>query len=49
MSVFIDFGSVVFRQYFTWLVPMVPLALCDVVDTLRAGRPAGAFRAGDEG
>jgi hypothetical protein len=49
MSVFIDFGSVVFRQYFTWLVPMVPLALCDVVDTLRTGRLAGAFGAGHEG
>jgi hypothetical protein len=41
MSVFIDFDSVVFRQYFTWLVPMVLLALCDVFDTLRAGRLAG--------
>ncbi|HEU5098741.1 MAG TPA: hypothetical protein VFU22_06970 [Roseiflexaceae bacterium] len=41
MSVFIDFDSVVFRQYFTWLVPMVLLALCDVFDSLRAGRLAG--------
>lgn len=40
MSVFIDFNSVVFRQYFTWLVPMVLLALCDVFDSLRAGRLA---------
>jgi uncharacterized membrane protein len=40
MSVFIDFDSVVFRQYFTWLVPMVLLALCDVFDSLRAGRLA---------
>jgi hypothetical protein len=40
ISVFIDFGSVLFRQYLTWLVPLVPLALCDVVDSLRAGRLA---------
>jgi len=40
MSVFIDFNSVVFRQYFTWLVPMALLALCDVFDSLRAGRLA---------
>ena len=37
MSVFVDFGSVLFRQYLTWLVPLVPLALCDVVDSLQAG------------
>jgi uncharacterized membrane protein len=40
MSVFIDFNSVVFRQYFTWLVPVALLALCDVFDSLRAGRLA---------
>jgi hypothetical protein len=40
ISVFIDFNSVLFRQYLTWLVPLVPLALCDVVDSLRAGQLA---------
>jgi hypothetical protein len=41
MAVFIDFSSVVFRQHLTWLVPMVPLVLCDVVDSWPAVRNAG--------
>jgi hypothetical protein len=40
MAVFIDFSSVVFRQHLTWLVPMVPLALCDAVDRWPALRGA---------
>jgi Gpi18-like mannosyltransferase len=31
LSVFVDFNSVLFRQYFVWTVPLLPLALCDFV------------------
>jgi hypothetical protein len=29
MAVFINFNSVLFLQYFAWLVPFIPLVLCD--------------------
>jgi len=32
MAVFVDFGSVLFLQYFCWLVPFIPLAVCDLMD-----------------
>jgi len=27
---FIDFNSVLFRQYMTWVFPVIPLALCEI-------------------
>ncbi len=35
MAVFWGFNSVLFRQYICWIVPFIPLALCDTrpVDT----------------
>lgn len=30
MSVFVDFNSVLFRQYLAWIVPLVPLAMLDL-------------------
>ena len=29
MAVFINFNSVLFLQYFCWVVPFIPLVLCD--------------------
>jgi uncharacterized membrane protein len=29
MAVFINFNSVLFLQYFSWIVPFIPLVLCD--------------------
>jgi uncharacterized membrane protein len=34
MAAFVDFSSVLFRQYFTWLAPFIPLA---ALDLLRVG------------
>jgi hypothetical protein len=31
MAAFVDFSSVLFRQYFTWLVPFIPLAVLDLL------------------
>jgi len=31
MAAFVDFSSVLFRQYFTWLVPFIPLAALDLL------------------
>lgn len=31
MIVFVDFNSVLFRQYMAWIVPFIPLAICDTV------------------
>jgi hypothetical protein len=31
MVVFVDFNSVLFRQYMAWIVPLIPLALCDTL------------------
>jgi hypothetical protein len=36
MVAFVDFSSVLFRQYFTWLAPFIPLA---ALDLLRFGPP----------
>ena len=38
LAAFVDFSSVLFRQYFTWLAPFIPLA---VLDLLHDGPPAG--------
>ena len=32
MASFVDFNSVLFRQYLAWVVPLLPLVLVDVVD-----------------
>jgi uncharacterized membrane protein len=32
MFVFLDFNSVAFRQYMCWVVPFIPLAICDFVE-----------------
>ncbi len=29
MSVFVDFNSVLFRQYMAWVVPLIPLTICE--------------------
>ncbi|NEQ17524.1 MAG: hypothetical protein F6K44_28885 [Moorea sp. SIO3E2] len=31
MSVFIEFNSVIFNQYFCWVVPLLPLASCEIL------------------
>ncbi len=31
MATFVDFSSVLFRQYFTWLAPFIPLAALDLL------------------
>ena len=31
MAAFVDFSSVLFRQYFTWLAPFIPLAALDLL------------------
>lgn len=33
MSVFVDYNSVLFRQYFCWIVPFIPLVVCDIRGT----------------
>ncbi|NEQ78650.1 MAG: hypothetical protein F6K23_40090, partial [Okeania sp. SIO2C9] len=33
MAVFVDFNSVLFRQYLCWVVPFIPLAICDTMCT----------------
>jgi len=41
MAAFVDFSSVLFRQYFTWLVPFIPLAVLDLLrDAPAEGPPA---------
>ena len=35
MSVFVDFNSVLFLQYFCWIVPFIPLAICEMIATNR--------------
>ena len=30
MSVFVDFNSVLFNQYLCWIVPFIPLVICDM-------------------
>jgi uncharacterized membrane protein len=40
MAAFVDFSSVLFRQYFTWLVPFIPLAVLDLLrDAPVEGQP----------
>jgi uncharacterized membrane protein len=29
LSIFVEFNSVLFRQYMTWVVPFIPLAVCN--------------------
>jgi len=29
MIIFTDFNSVLFNQYMCWIVPLIPIALCD--------------------
>ncbi len=31
MSVFVDFNSVLFNQYLCWIVPFIPLVICDMI------------------
>ena len=31
MSVFVDFNSVLFSQYLCWIVPFIPLVICDTI------------------
>ena len=33
MIVFVDFNSVLFRQYMVWIVPLIPLAICHTIRT----------------
>ena len=33
MSVFVDFNSVIFNQYFCWVVPFIPLSICEMIAT----------------
>ncbi|OUL23322.1 hypothetical protein BV378_21855 [Nostoc sp. RF31YmG] len=35
MSVFVDFNSVLFLQYFCWIVPFIPLAILEMIATNR--------------
>ena len=30
MSTFVDFNSVLFRQYLAWIIPLVPLVMLDL-------------------
>ena len=32
-ATFIDYNAVLFPQYMTWVVPFIPLVMCDVWDT----------------
>lgn len=36
MASFLDFNSVLFLQYLAWIVPLIPLAMCDMWDTAAA-------------
>jgi uncharacterized membrane protein len=38
MSIFVEFNSVLFRQYMTWIVPFVPLAVSDMLGAYPARR-----------
>jgi hypothetical protein len=44
MVTFLDFNSVIFRQYMVWAAPFIPLVLCDFADVTRReeGRSAPA-------
>ena len=39
MAAFVDFSSVLFRQYFVWLVPFMPLAVLDLLRSPMDGQP----------
>jgi hypothetical protein len=36
LSIFVEFNSVLFRQYMTWIVPFVPLAVSDMLSAYPA-------------
>lgn len=38
MIVFVDFNSVLFRQYMAWVVPLIPLAICQTIRILPNNR-----------
>jgi uncharacterized membrane protein len=42
MATFQDLNTVLFRQYMVWLVPFVPLVVCDFADAQRAKEPPAA-------
>jgi len=44
MAVFIGFNPVLFRQYLTWTVPLVPLCALDVIGAAKAARPGKTGR-----
>ena len=36
--IFVNFNSVLFRQYMTWVVPLIPLALCAALERSNIGQ-----------
>jgi hypothetical protein len=36
MATFVNFNAVLFRQYLVWIVPFIPLVMCDVWDAMQA-------------
>ena len=44
MSTFVDFNAVLFRQYFAWIVPLIPLVMLDLWEGRRPiDRPTGTL------
>ncbi len=35
MAIFVDFNTVLFRQYLAWIVPLIPLVMCDLWDVAK--------------
>jgi hypothetical protein len=40
MVTFVDFNTVLFRQYLAWIAPLIPLVMCDLWDAAE-GKVAG--------
>jgi hypothetical protein len=40
MATFVGFNTVFFRQYVAWIIPLLPLAMCDLWDAAK-GKAAG--------
>jgi hypothetical protein len=42
MATFLEFNSVLFRQYMIWIIPLIPLAACDLWDARRSNTSPAA-------
>ncbi|MBI2840913.1 MAG: hypothetical protein HYX75_21555 [Acidobacteria bacterium] len=40
MAIFVDFNSVLFPQYVLWIVPLIPLIICDTLESSHPGKPS---------